>query len=71
MPFRKNIHTILDNTPLKALMVSLLIINMVNNVRQVTQMYFAVYVWGDSGYVTYIGLSLVVGMILGMPSRRG
>lgn len=71
VPFRKNIHTILDNTPLKALMVSLLIVNMVNNVRQVTQMYFAVYVWGDSGYVTYIGLSLVVGMILGMALSPG
>lgn len=66
VPFRRNIHTILDNTPLKALMVSLLIVNMVNNVRQVAQMYFAVYVWGDSSYVTYIGLSLVVGMIFGM-----
>ena len=64
--FRRNIHTILDNTPLKALMVSLLVVNMVNNVRQVAQMYFAVYVWGDSSYVTYIGLSLVVGMIFGM-----
>ena len=66
VPFRRNIHTILDNGPLKALMVSLLIVNMVNNIRQVAQMYFAVYVWGDSGYVTYIGLSLVVGMVLGM-----
>lgn len=66
IPFRRNIHTILDNTPLKALMVSLLVVNMVNNVRQVAQMYFAVYVWGDSSYVTYIGLSLVVGMIFGM-----
>ena len=66
VPFRRNIHTILDNGPLKALMVALLIVNMVNNVRQVAQMYFAVYVWGDSGYVTYIGLSLVLGMISGM-----
>ena len=39
---------------------------MVNNLRQVSQMYFAVYVWGDSGYVTYIGVSLVLGMITGM-----
>ena len=66
VPFRKNIHTILDNVPLKALMVTLLIMNMVNSIRQVAQMYFAVYVWGDSGYVTYIGLSLVLGMITGM-----
>ena len=66
VPFRRNIHTILDNGPLKALMASLLVVNMVNNIRQVAQMYFAVYVWGDSGYVTWIGLSLVVGMIFGM-----
>ena len=66
VPFRKNIHTILDNVPLKALMVTLLIMNMDNSIRQVAQMYFAVYVWGDSGYVTYIGLSLVLGMITGM-----
>ena len=66
IPFRRNIHTILDNRPLKALMVSLLVVNMVNSIRQVAQMYFAVYVWGDSGYVTYIGLSLVLGMITGM-----
>lgn len=44
VPFRKNIHTILDNVPLKALMVTLLIMNMVNSIRQVAQMYFAVYV---------------------------
>ncbi len=66
IPFSRNIHTILDNGPLIALLVSLLIIDMVNNLRQVSQMYFAVYVWGDSGYVTYIGVSLVLGMITGM-----
>lgn len=66
VPFRRNIHTILDNVPLKALMAALLIMNMVNSIRQVVQMYFAVYVWGDSGYVTFIGLSLVLGMITGM-----
>lgn len=66
VPFQKNIHTILDNPPLKALMVALLIVNMVNNLRQVAQMHFAVYVWGDAGYVTWIGLSLVLGMVLGM-----
>ena len=66
IPFSRNIHTILDNGPLIALLVSLLIVDMVNNLRQVSQMYFAVYVWGDSGYVTYIGVSLVLGMITGM-----
>lgn len=66
VPFARNIHTILDNGPLKALLVSLLVVNTVNNIRQVAQMFFAVYVWGDSGYVTWIGLSLVIGMLLGM-----
>ena len=65
-PLRQNLRTILGNPPLKALLVTLLIINTVNNIRQVTQIYFAVYVWGSVDYVTYIGLSLVVGMILGM-----
>ena len=66
IPFRRNLRTILDNGPLKALLVTLLILNTVNNIRQVTQMYFAVYVWGSAGYVTYMGLSLVIGMIFGM-----
>ena len=66
IPIRKNLQTISTNGPLKALMVTLLIINMVNNIRQVTQIYFAVYVWGSAGYVTYMGLSLVIGMVLGM-----
>ena len=64
--FKKNIHTILDNKPLLALMVSLLLINMVNNLRQVSQMYFTLYVWGDASYVTWVGLSLVIGMLFGM-----
>ncbi|NTV77613.1 MAG: MFS transporter [Clostridiales bacterium] len=64
--FKKNIHTILDNKPLLTLMVSLLLINMVNNLRQVSQMYFTLYVWEDAGYVTWVGLSLVIGMLFGM-----
>ncbi|MDD3415898.1 MAG: glycoside-pentoside-hexuronide (GPH):cation symporter [Lachnospiraceae bacterium] len=69
--FKRNIHTILDNKPLKALLITLLAINMVNNIRQVVQVYFAVYVWGSSIYVTYQGLSLVIGMIFGMAISPG
>ena len=66
IPMRDNMRTILGNKPLLALLMTLLIINTVNNIRQVTQIYFAVYVWGSVDYVTYIGLSLVIGMIFGM-----
>ncbi|AEV28827.1 glycoside/pentoside/hexuronide transporter [Sphaerochaeta pleomorpha str. Grapes] len=66
VPFKKNIHTIIDNKPLLALMGSLLLVNLVNNLRQVSQMYFALYVWGDAGYITFMGLSLVIGMLFGM-----
>lgn len=66
IPFKQNLRTILANPPLKTLLITLLIINTVNNIRQVTQIYFAVYVWGSVDYVTYIGLSLVLGMIFGM-----
>lgn len=63
---KQNIKTITVNQPLMALMVALLITNLVNNVRQCVQLYFVVYVWGDSGYVTPVGLSLVIGMTAGM-----
>lgn len=66
IPFRMNIKTITCNKPLKFLLVALLTINMVNGLRQCVQMYFVVYVWGDSSLLTYIGLSLIVGMIFGM-----
>ncbi len=63
---RKNLKTITVNGPLLALMAALLISNLVNGIRQSVQMYFVVYVWKDAGYVTPIGLSLVIGMTLGM-----
>ncbi|MFI3237735.1 MAG: glycoside-pentoside-hexuronide (GPH):cation symporter [Lachnospiraceae bacterium] len=63
---KQNIKTITENRPLIALMVALLITNLVNGIRQSVQLYFVVYVWGDSSYVTPVGLSLVIGMTLGM-----
>lgn len=66
IPFKKNIHTIIDNKPLLVLMVSLLLVNMVNNLRQASQVYFTLYVWGNANYVTQVGISLVIGMLLGM-----
>lgn len=66
IPFRMNLKTITCNRPLKFLLIALLIVNMVNGLRQCVQMYFVVYVWGDSSLLTYIGLSLIIGMILGM-----
>ncbi|SHG64486.1 MFS transporter [Ornithinibacillus halophilus] len=66
VPIRKNIQTITKNKPLIMLMIALLIVNLVNGIRQSVQMYFVVYVWGDSGQLTNVGISLIVGMILGM-----
>lgn len=66
VPFKQNIHTITDNKPLLVLMISLLLINMVNNLRQASQVYFTLYVWGSASYVTQVGISLVIGMLLGM-----
>ncbi len=63
---QENIRTISENTPLMALMAALLITNLVNGLRQTVQLYFVIYVWGDSGYVTPVGLSLVIGMLTGM-----
>ncbi|MFI3165268.1 MAG: glycoside-pentoside-hexuronide (GPH):cation symporter [Bacillota bacterium] len=66
MSIRKNLKTITANKPLQALMIALVITNLVNGVRQASQLYFVVYVWGDSSMITPIGLSLVIGMTLGM-----
>ncbi|MFI3169404.1 MAG: glycoside-pentoside-hexuronide (GPH):cation symporter [Faecalibacterium sp.] len=63
---KKNLKTITVNNPLIVLMVALLITNLVNSIRQSVQLYFVIYVWGDANYVTPVGLSLVIGMTLGM-----
>ncbi|WP_058304408.1 MFS transporter [Gorillibacterium timonense] len=66
IPFRRNLQTIYTNKPLLTLLGSLLIINMIIGIRQAIQLYYVIYVWGDAAYVTQLGLSLVVGMLLGM-----
>lgn len=63
---RKNIQTITHNKPLMMLMLSLLIVNLINGIRQSAQMYFVVYVWGNSSQLTNVGISLILGMVLGM-----
>ncbi len=65
-PVAHDVQTITKNRPLMLLFASLLLVNMVNNLRQAGQMYFAVYVWGDSGQLTNIGISLILGMCVGM-----
>ena len=64
--FRENLRTVTCNRPLMALLVGILVVNMVNNIRQAAQTYFAIYVWGDSSWLTPIGISLIVGMVAGM-----
>lgn len=66
IPMKDNIKTITKNKPLKMLMISLLIVNLINSIRQSAQMYFVVYVWGDSSQLTNVGISLILGMVLGM-----
>lgn len=66
IPMRKNLATITKNKPLMMLMLSLLIVNLINGIRQSAQMYFVVYVWGDSSQLTNVGISLILGMVLGM-----
>lgn len=63
---RNELRTITQNKPMLFLMAALLLINMVNNMRQAVQLYFVVYAWGNSSYVTYVGAALVLGMVLGM-----
>lgn len=63
---KENSQTITKNKPLMMLMISLLIVNLINSIRQSAQMYFVVYVWGDSGQLTNVGISLIVGMVFGM-----
>ncbi len=65
-PVARDVQTITKNRPLMLLFLSLLLVNMVNNLRQAGQMYFAVYVWGDSGQLTNIGIALILGMCAGM-----
>ncbi len=66
VPFKQNIKTLTTNKPLFLLLITILFINLVNAIRQAAQMYFVVYVWGDSGLLTLVGASLVIGMISGM-----
>lgn len=63
---KDDLKTITTNRPMLLLMVALLLVNTVNNIRQVAQVYFVLYVWGNPSYVTYVGLSLVIGMLLGL-----
>lgn len=63
---KENIKTITKNKSLVYLIVSLFILNLINSIRQVSQLYFAVYTWGDSNHVTNIGIALVVGMLIGI-----
>jgi sugar (glycoside-pentoside-hexuronide) transporter len=66
VPFSENSKTIYKNKPLLLLLITLFLLNFINSVRQSVQIYFAVYTWGNAGYVTMLGLSLVVGMLIGM-----
>ena len=65
-PFKENIKTVVHNKPLLLLMIALFIVNFINSIRQSVQIYFSVYTWGNANYMTLIGLSLVIGVLIGM-----
>lgn len=62
----ENLKTVTKNKSLVFLIISLFLMNLINSIRQVSQMYFTVYTWGSADYVTSIGISLVVGMLVGI-----
>lgn len=63
---RENLKTVTNNKSLIYLIVTLFLMNIVNSIRQVSQLYFTVYTWGSADYVVSIGISLVVGMLVGI-----
>ena len=62
----ENIKTVTENRSLLFLVICLFVLNLVNSIRQVSQMYFTVYTWGSADYVTSVGISLVIGMLVGI-----
>lgn len=66
IPFKQNIKSLYKNKPLLLLLVTLLIFGMVSHLRQNVEMYYCVYVLGDSSFMTPIGATLIVGMVIGM-----
>ncbi len=63
---RENIKTVTKNKSLMFLIIILFLINLINSIRQVSQMYFTVYTWGSADYITSVGISLVLGMVVGI-----
>lgn len=66
IPFKENIKTVTKNKSLLLLIIILFLMNFVNSIRQVTQVYFTVYAWGDATLQTTIGISLVIGTLAGI-----
>ncbi len=66
VPFRQNAKSIYKNKPLLLLLLTLLIFGMVAHLRQNVEMYYVVYVLGNADYMTPIGATLIVGMVIGM-----
>ncbi|MDR2571196.1 MAG: glycoside-pentoside-hexuronide (GPH):cation symporter [Oscillospiraceae bacterium] len=64
--FKKNFQTIYKNKPLLILVMSILCVVLTINVRGVIQMYYAVYVVEDTNFMTYAGLALVIGIVIGL-----
>ena len=65
-PFKKNIQAVVKNKPLLILLISVFCIVMTISLRSTIQIYYAVYVVEDTNFMTYAGLALVVGIVIGL-----
>jgi len=65
-PFRENIKAVAKNKPLLILLLSIFCVVMTINIRGTIQVYYAVYVVEDTNFMTYAGLALVVGIVIGL-----
>jgi len=65
-PFKKNILAVVKNKPLLILLLSIFCVVMTINIRGTIQIYYSVYVVEDTNFMTYAGLALVIGIVIGL-----
>ena len=65
-PVKENFKTLYKNKPFLILILSIFCVALTINIRGTIQMYYAVYVVEDTNFMTYAGLALVVGIIIGI-----
>jgi len=65
-PVKQNFQTLYKNKPLLILILSIFCVILTINIRGTIQMYYAVYVVEDTNFMTYAGLALVIGIVIGL-----